>query len=42
MPVESILTYLQDILDAIDDMQSCFIGFPNRFDLFDAVTSNLS
>lgn len=29
-----ILTYLQDILDAINDMQSCFVGFPNRFDLF--------
>ena len=30
-----ILTYLQDILDAINDMQSCFRGFPNRFDLFE-------
>ncbi|MDE6825683.1 MAG: DUF86 domain-containing protein [Paramuribaculum sp.] len=35
MHVEEILTYLQDILDAINDMQSCFVGFPNRFDLFE-------
>lgn len=34
MANEGILTYLQDILDAINDMQSCFVGFPNRFDLF--------
>lgn len=32
---EEVLTYLQDVLDAINDMQSCFIGFPNRFDLFE-------
>lgn len=30
-----VLTYLQDIIDAIDDMQSCFVGFPDRFDLFE-------
>lgn len=30
-----VITYLQDVLDAINDMQSCFIGFPNRFDLFE-------
>ncbi len=34
MADKEILTYLQDILDAINDMQSCFVGFPNRFDLF--------
>lgn len=32
---EEILTYLQDVLDAINDMQSCFVGFPNRYDLFE-------
>lgn len=35
MAVEEILTYLQDVLDAINDMQSCFIDFPNRYDLFE-------
>lgn len=30
-----VLTYLQDVLDAINDMQSCFVGFPNRYDLFE-------
>lgn len=35
MANEEILTYLQDILDAINDMQSCFIDFPNRYDLFE-------
>lgn len=30
-----ILKYLQDVLDAINDMQSCFVGFPNRYDLFE-------
>lgn len=34
MANERVLTYLQDILDAITDMQSCFDVFPNRFDLF--------
>lgn len=32
---EVILTYLQDVLDAINDMQSCFVGYPNRYDLFE-------
>ncbi|MDE7412360.1 MAG: DUF86 domain-containing protein [Muribaculaceae bacterium] len=31
---ERILTYLQDILNAIEDMESCFLDFPNRYDLF--------
>ena len=35
MANEEILTYLQDVLDAINDMQSCFVGYPNRFDLFE-------
>ena len=35
MAAEEVLTYLQDILDAINDMQSCFVGYPNRFDLFE-------
>lgn len=35
MAEEEILTYLQDILDAINDMQSCFVNFPRRFDLFE-------
>lgn len=35
MDNEIILTYLQDILDAINDMQSCFVGFPERYDLFE-------
>lgn len=34
MANEEILTYLQDILDAITDMESCFVGFPDRFDVF--------
>ena len=32
---EYILKYLQDVLDAINDLESCFIDFPNRFDLFE-------
>lgn len=35
MANEVILTYLQDVLDAINDLQSCFVDFPNRFDLFE-------
>lgn len=35
MANEEVLKYLQDVLDAINDMQSCFIGFPNRYDLFE-------
>lgn len=34
MDNEIILTYLQDVLDAINDMLSCFVDFPNRYDLF--------
>ena len=30
-----VLTYLQDVMDAINDMESCFVGFPNRYDLFE-------
>ncbi|MBP3640155.1 MAG: DUF86 domain-containing protein [Muribaculaceae bacterium] len=35
MAKEEVLTYLQDVLDAINDMQSCFVGFPHRYDLFE-------
>ena len=35
MAIEEVLTYLQDVLDAINDMESCFVDFPNRFDLFE-------
>ena len=35
MAIEEILTYLQDVLDAINDMESCFVDFPNRYDLFE-------
>ena len=35
MATEEVLTYLQDVLDAIDDLQSCFVDFPNRYDLFE-------
>ena len=35
MASEKILVYLQDVLDAINDMQSCFVGFPDRYDLFE-------
>lgn len=35
MAKEEVLKYLQDVLDAINDMQSCFVDFPNRFDLFE-------
>lgn len=34
MAVEEVLTYLQDVLDAINEMQSCFVDFPNRYDIF--------
>lgn len=30
-----VLAYLQDILDAINDMQSCFVDYPNRYDVFE-------
>ncbi len=35
MASELILAYLQDILDAINDIQSCFENYPKRFDLFE-------
>ena len=35
MAVEEVLTYLQDVLDAINDMESCFVDFPKRYDLFE-------
>lgn len=35
MAKEEVLTYLQDVLDAITDLQSCFVDFPNRYDLFE-------
>ncbi len=35
MAKEEVLTYLQDVLDAITEMQSCFVDFPNRYDLFE-------
>lgn len=35
MDKERVLSYLQDILDAINDMQSCFIDFPRRYDFFE-------
>lgn len=35
MANEQVLTYLQDVLDAINDMQSCFADFPNRYDMFE-------
>ena len=30
-----VLAYLQDILDAIEEMELCFTDFPRRFDLFE-------
>lgn len=35
MADDKILTYLQDVLVAINELQSCFMDFPNRFDLFE-------
>ncbi len=35
MADEYILKHLQDVLDAINDIQSCFVDFPNRYDLFE-------
>ncbi|MDE5675688.1 MAG: hypothetical protein K2I44_10160 [Muribaculaceae bacterium] len=35
MAIEEVLTYLQDVLDAINNMESCFVDFPNRYDLFE-------
>jgi uncharacterized protein with HEPN domain len=30
-----ILTYLQDVLDAINDVENCFKNHPKRYDLFE-------
>ncbi len=35
MADEYILVCLQDVLDAISDIESCFAGFPRRYDLFE-------
>lgn len=35
MAIEEVLTYLQDVLDAINDMESCFVDCPKRYDLFE-------
>ncbi len=35
MAETEILTYLQDILDAISDVESFFIDYPMRFDVFE-------
>ena len=35
MAKEEVLAYLQDVLDAISDVESCFVDFPNRYELFE-------
>lgn len=35
MADEYILACLQDVLDAISDVETCFEGFPRRYDLFE-------
>lgn len=35
MAKEEVLAYLQYVLDAISDVESCFADFPNRYDLFE-------
>ncbi|MDE7438272.1 MAG: DUF86 domain-containing protein [Muribaculaceae bacterium] len=35
MAKEEVLTYLQDILDAIGDVESFFVGYPMRYDVFE-------
>ena len=35
MAKEEVLAYMQDVLDAICDMESCFVNFPNRYDMFE-------
>ncbi len=35
MAKEEVLTYLQDILDAIIDVESFFIGYTMRYDIFE-------
>ncbi|MEZ3591115.1 MAG: DUF86 domain-containing protein [Muribaculaceae bacterium] len=35
MPDKYIIVYLQDILDAINDIESCFQEVPRRYDIFE-------
>lgn len=35
MADEFTRTCLQDVMDAITDMESCFEGFPQRYDMFE-------
>lgn len=35
MAKEEVLTYLQDILDAISDVELFFVDYPRRFDVFE-------
>lgn len=35
MAKEEVLTYLQDILDAISDVESFFVDYPMRYDHFE-------
>lgn len=37
MADEYILKHLQDVLDAINELEGYFTDFPKRFDLFEAV-----
>ena len=32
---EYILTYLQDILDSINEMDSYFVGYPMQYEVFE-------
>jgi uncharacterized protein with HEPN domain len=32
---EYILKYLQDVLDAIEELEDYFVGYPKRFDVFE-------
>lgn len=32
---EYILTYLQDVLDAINEMDSYFVDYPMRYEIFE-------
>ena len=35
MDKEYVLKHLQDVLDAIDELESFFVGYPRRFDFFE-------
>ena len=35
MPDEYILKHLQDVLDAINELESFFVDYPKRFDVFE-------